>query len=205
MPTSKKSAKSAAATKPAPAVKTAAAAKAEATEPSLRSPRRGGFGRWLGVGAMLAGVVLVIVVIASGGENRANNATVADGIPTITIAPATPAAPSAPQATVTAPTVKAAPAAPAKAVRPAAVQPAARTVKCDPIVGSGGLNGGKTYAVTSSASSGRPTTCGEAHSVLLSALSGSATQLGDWNCTTDTSRDPIAVCHSSGRTIQASG
>ena len=105
MATSKKSAKSAAATKPAPAVKTAAAAKAEATEPSLRSPRRGGFGRWLGVGAMLAGVVLVIVVIASG-ETRANNATVADGIPTITIAPAAPA-PPAPQATVTAPAVKA--------------------------------------------------------------------------------------------------
>ena len=153
---------------------------------------------------MLAGVVLVIVVIASG-ENRANNATVADGIPTITIAPAAPAAPPAPQATLTAPAVKAPPAAPAKAVRPAAVQPAARTVKCDPIVGSGRLNGGKTYPVTSSASSGRATTCGEAHSVLLSALSRSATQVGDWNCSTDTSRDPIAVCHSSGRTIQASG
>jgi hypothetical protein len=97
------------------------------------------------------------------------------------------------------------PAAPAKAVRPPAVQPAARTGKCDPIVGSGRLNGGKTYPVTSSASSGRPTTCGEAHSVLLSALSGSATQVGDWNCSTDTSRDPIAVCHSSARTIQASG
>jgi hypothetical protein len=204
MATSRKSARSAAATKPAPAVKTAAAAKVEATEPSLRSPRRGGFGRWLGVGTMLAGVVLVIVVIASG-DNRANNATVADGIPTITIAPAAPSALPAPQATLTAPAVKAPPAAPAKAVRPAAVRPAARTVKCDPIVGSGRLNGGKTYPVTSSASSGRATTCGEAHSVLLSALSRSATQVGDWNCSTDTSRDPIAVCHSSGRTIQASG
>jgi hypothetical protein len=147
----------------------------------------------------------VILLIASGGENRGNNATVADGIPTITIAPAAPAAPPAPQATVTAPAVKAPPAAPAKSVQPVAVQPVARTAKCDPIVGSGSLNGGKTYPVTSSASSGRPTTCGEAHSVLLSALSGSATQLGDWNCTTDTSGDPIAVCHSSGRTIQASG
>jgi hypothetical protein len=59
-------------------------------------------------------------------------------------------------------------------------------------------------AVTSSAHGGRrPADRGEAHSVLLSALSGRATQVGGWSCKTDTSGDPIAVCRSGGRTIQA--
>jgi hypothetical protein len=59
-------------------------------------------------------------------------------------------------------------------------------------------------AVTSSAPGGRrPADCGEAHSVLLSALSGRATQVGGWSCKTDTGGNPIAVCRSGGRTIQA--
>jgi len=94
---------------------------------------------------------------------------------------------------------------PPPAAAPAARQPANRTVKCDPIVGSGSLNGGKTYPVTSSASSARPTGCGEAHSVLLSALSSGGTTVGGWNCKTDTSGDPIVVCRSGTRTILARG
>jgi hypothetical protein len=78
-------------------------------------------------------------------------------------------------------------------------------VRCDPIVGSGSLNGGKTYPVTSSASSGRPAGCGAAHSVLLDALSGGETTVDEWSCRTDASGDPIAVCHSGSRTITARG
>ncbi len=146
-------------------------------------------------------------MIASGGKDNGNNARVADTIPTINTAPAAPAVESPPDTTptitappVTAPAVKTPPAA-----APAAPQPANRTVKCDPIVGSGNLNGGKTYPVTSSASSARPTGCGEAHSVLLSALSTGSTTVSGWNCKTDTSGDPIAVCRSGGRTILARG
>ena len=147
----------------------------------------------------------MIILIASGREDNGNNAMVADTIPTINTAPAAPAVESPPDTTptitappVTAPAVKTPPAA-----APAAPQPANRTVKCDPIVGSGSLNGGKTYPVTSSASSARLTGCGEAHSVLLSALSTGSTTVSGWNCKTDTGGDPIAVCHSGGRTIQA--
>jgi hypothetical protein len=159
------------------------------------------------VSALLTGVVLVIIVIASGAEGNGNNATVADTIPTINTAPAAPAVESPPDTTptitappVTAPAVKTPPAA-----AQAAPQPANRTVKCDPIIGSGSLNGGKTYPVTSSASSARPTGCGEAHSVLLSALSTGSTTVSGWNCKTDTSGDPIAVCRSGTRTILARG
>jgi hypothetical protein len=187
--------------------KTAAAAKAEANGSSLRPPRRGGFARWFSVSALLTGVVLVIIVIASGARENGNNATVADAIPTINTAPAAPAVESPPDTTptitappVTAPSVKTPPAA-----APAAPQVAHRTVKCDPIVGSGSLNGGKTYPVTSSASGGRLTSCGEAHSVLLSALSTGGTTVSGWNCKTDTSGDPIAVCRSGTRTILARG
>ena len=146
-----------------------------------------------------------MILIASGRGDNGNNARVADTIPTINTAPAAPAVESPPDTTptitappVTAPAVRTPPAA-----APAAPQPANRTVKCDPIVGSGSLNGGKTYPVTSSASSARPSGCDEAHSVLLSALSTGSTTLSGWNCKTDTGGDPIAVCHSGGRTIQA--
>jgi hypothetical protein len=184
--------------KPKRAGKTAAAARAESIESSLRRPRRAGFARSFAVGAILAGVVVVIVLIA--GDRADNNATVANTIPTITTA--APAAPSAAAKTptVTAPAVKT-----PSAAAPATAQPAARAAKCDPIVGSGSLNSGKTYPVTSSAHGGQPAGCGVAHSVLLSALSGQATQVGGWSCKTDTSGDPIAVCRSGGRTIQARG
>ena len=147
----------------------------------------------------------MIILIASGREDNGNNATVADTVPTINTAPAAPAVESPPDTTptitappVTAPVVKT----PATAA-PVAPQSANRTVKCDPIVGSGSLNGGTTYPVTSSASSARLTGCGEAHSVLLSALSTDSTTVSGWNCKTDTGGDPIAVCHSGGRTILA--
>jgi len=185
--------------------RTAAAAKADATESGLRPPRRGGFARWFSVSALLSGVVLVIIVIASGARENGNNATVADAIPTINTAPPAPAVESPPDTTptITAPPVTA----PAVKTPPAAAPPAPaqRTVKCDPIVGSGSLNGGKTYPVTSSASGARPTGCGEAHSLLLGALSTGGTTVSGWNCKTDTSGDPIAVCRSGTRTILARG
>jgi hypothetical protein len=185
--------------KPKRAGKTAAAARAESIESSLRRPRRAGFARSFAVGAILAGVIVVIVLIA--GDRDDNNATVANTIPTITTsAPAAPSA-AAKTPTVTAPAVKT-----PSAAAPATAQPAGRAARCDPIVGSGSLNSGKTYPVTSSAHGGQhPAGCGVAHSVLLSALSGQATQVGGWSCKTDTSGDPIAVCRSGGRTIRARG
>jgi hypothetical protein len=185
---------------PGRAGKTARAAKAESTEPSLRRPRRAGFPRSFAVGSIVAGVVVVIVLIARSGDDN-NKGIVANTIPTITTA--TPAAPpaAAKTPTVTAPAVKT-----PSAAAPATAQPTGRAAKCDPIVGSGSLNSGKTYPVTSSANGERlPAGCGEAHSVLLSALSGQATQVGGWSCETDTSGDPIAVCRSGGRTILARG
>lgn len=196
--------------------RTAAAARAEAAQPALEKPRRGGsFARWFSVAALLTGVVLVIILIASGGDDDGNNATVADTIPTINTAPPAPAAQPAPETTptitappVTAPAVKK-PAVKAPAatppVAPKASQAAHRTVNCDPIIGSGSLNGGRTYPVNSAASSGRPAGCAEAHSVLLSALSSGRTTVSGWTCRTDTSGDPIAVCHTGGRTITARG
>jgi len=60
--------------------------------------------------------------------------------------------------------------------------------------------------VTSSAKDGGPAHCGEAHDVLLSALQGSGTTIGDWTCKTDPSGDPVASCTSTGgRSIQAAG
>jgi hypothetical protein len=187
--------------------KTASAARAEATRPSLRMPQRSGFARWFGVSALLSGVVLVIVLIASGGDDG-NNTTVADVIPTITTAPTAPPAPAPPTAkpAVTTPAIKTPlAAAPAKAAPAAAAPSGGRKLQCAPIVGSGTLNGGKSYPVTSSASSGRPAGCGEAHSVLVSALSTGSTSIGGWSCKTDTSGDPIATCHSGGRTVLAQG
>jgi hypothetical protein len=178
--------------------KTAAVAVADAIEPSLGPPRRGGFGRWLGVGALLAGVVVVIVLIAKGASDS-QNATVADPIPTITTSP--PAAAASPTPSVTAPAVTT----PHTAAPPTA-KPVNRTSKCDPIVGSGSLNSGRSYPVTSSAGRGRhPADCGQAHSVLLGALSSGSTAVSGWSCSTDPSGDPIATCRSTGRTITARG
>jgi hypothetical protein len=87
-----------------------------------------------------------------------------------------------------------------------AAKPAARTASCDPIVGSGTQNSGKTYAVTSSATDGNPAGCAEAHSVLLSALNGGDSTIGGWHCTTQPSGPTIASCTSAGgRRIRARG
>jgi hypothetical protein len=81
---------------------------------------------------------------------------------------------------------------------------AQRMESCEPI-GGGTANGGKTYAVTSSAADGDPIGCAEARSVLLTALSGGTT-IGGWSCTTDPSAPTIVSCTSAGgRTIQARG
>jgi hypothetical protein len=171
-------------------VRTAVDAKAAATTPSLRpgGSRRGSIGRWLAIGALLAAVVVVIIVIASGGDD--NNTTIADTTPAKT--------PTATSPAVTSPSAGT-PAAPAG-------QPAVRTEKCDPIIGSGTVNGGKTYEVTSSAKDGDPADCGEAHSVLLSTLQGQGTTIGDWSCKTNPSGTTVASCTSTGgRSIQATG
>jgi hypothetical protein len=170
--------------------RTAATAKAHATKPSLRPGRSRSYGRWAAIGGLAAGVVVVILLITSGGGDDNNNSTVADTTPAIT-----PPVPTATAPVVTTPS----------AAAPAA-KPVIRNEKCDPIIGSGSLNGGRTYPVTSSAKHGNPAACGEAHSVLLSALQGSGTTVGRWTCKTDPSGDPIASCTSTGgRSIQATG
>ncbi len=130
--------------------------------------------------------MVVIVLISSGGDDN-SNASVADTNPTT------------PTATAISPAVTTPSAAPV-------AKPVVRTEKCDPIIGSGTANSGKTSAVTSSAKDGGPADCGEAHDVLLSALQGSGTTIGDWTCKTDPSEDPVASCTSTGgRSIQAAG
>ena len=172
--------------------RTALVAKAESTEPSLRPGRKRSTARWLAVAGILAAIVLVIVLIASGGDD--NNTTVADTTPATTPVATTPTA------TATAPAVTT----PTAAV-PAA-KPVVRTETCDPIIGSGTANSGQTYDVTSSAKDGDPAACSEAHSVLLSALQGGGTRIGDWSCRTDPSGNPVASCTSTGgRSIQATG
>jgi hypothetical protein len=173
------------------AKRTAATPKAVATKPSLKPGRSRSYGRWAAIGALVAGVVVVILLISSGGGDDNNNATVADTTPATT-----PTFPAATTPDVTTPSAVAAPVA----------KPVVRKENCDPIIGSGSANGGKTYPVTSSAKDGNPADCGEAHSVLLTALQGSGTTVGDWTCRTDPSGDPVASCTSTGgRSIQAAG
>jgi hypothetical protein len=85
-------------------------------------------------------------------------------------------------------------------------EPATRTASCDPIIGSGGGNQGRSYAVTSVAKDGDPASCTQARSILLSVLNGGGTTIGDWRCTTDLSASTIASCSAEGgRKIQARG
>ena len=84
--------------------------------------------------------------------------------------------------------------------------PAAQSVQCDPIVGSGVANSGRHYTVTLSASAGNPIGCEKAQSIVLSALNGGVTTLGGWNCTTNPVGPTIATCTSAaGGTIRAQG
>jgi hypothetical protein len=135
----------------------------------------------------------VIVLIATGGSDNSST-SVADTTPATT-----PTATST-TAIATSPAVTS----PSAAV-PAA-KPVVRSQSCDPIIGSGTANSGKTYDVTSTAKDGDPAGCSEAHSVLLSALQGQGTTIGAWTCKTNLSGSPIASCTSTGgRSIQASG
>jgi hypothetical protein len=94
----------------------------------------------------------------------------------------------------------------AKARAATAAKPAARKTSCAPIVGGGTQNGGKTYAVSSSATDGDPANCGVALSVLRSALTGRGNTIGGWHCTTQPSATTIASCTSvGGRRVQARG
>jgi len=146
----------------------------------------------LALGGVLAAVVVVVVLIASGGSDD-NNSSVAASSPTAT--PPTP--------TETTPSVTSPAATPPPAAAPAA-KPVVRSEKCDPIIGSGTANRGTTYVVTSAAKDGDPAACGEAHSVLLSALQGQGTSIGDWTCKTNPSGTMVARCTSAGgRTIHA--
>jgi hypothetical protein len=161
--------------------------------PAPVAPRRSGLGAGAPVfiGALLiavAGVVTLIMILTSGDEEN----TTVDTSPPPAIA-LTPG-----EAGVT----------PDKAQPPAepGSEPATRTASCEPIIGSGAANSGKTYAVTSSATDGDPAGCGEARSVLLSALNGGGTTIGEWSCTTDPSGPTIASCTSEGgRKILARG
>jgi hypothetical protein len=194
-PAAKAPAAKAPAAEAAKPVQTASAAKAAATAPTLRPGRRGpGWGRIVAVGALvIAAGVIVILLVSGGSDNDKNTAVTQTGANILT-----------PTATTTTPaiTTPAAPATPA--APPASGKPAVRTEKCPPIIGSGTVNGGTSYGVTSSAKDGNPADCGEAHSVLLAALSGSGTTVGDWTCKTNPNGSTIATCTSSGgRTITA--
>jgi hypothetical protein len=171
------------------APRTASVAKADATTPSLRPGRQRSYGRWAAVAGLAAAVVVVILLVTGGSDD--SDTTVADTSPATT--------PTIPAETATAPTVTTPPAATPK-------QPGVRSENCEPIIGSGTQNGGKTYKVTSSATDGDPADCGEAHDTLLSALQGSGTTIGDWTCKTDPSGTTVASCTSTGgRRIQATG
>lgn len=85
-------------------------------------------------------------------------------------------------------------------------KPAGSTAQCDPIVGSGMANSGKEYSLTSFAPGGTPIDCTRAQSIVLSALSGGGTKIGEWSCTTNPAGTTIATCISAaGGRIRAGG
>jgi hypothetical protein len=157
-----------------------AASRARATSkaPTLRPGRgRAALGRWFALAGTLVAVGVIIALIVGWANDGGTSLRVAETTPTAT----TPAG-SGPRT--------AAPAAPAAAT-PA--KPNARTLRCDPIFG-----GGVPHQVTSSATDGDPVGCGEAHSVLLAALNGGDTSVGDWQCTTRPNGQTLAACTSAG-------
>jgi outer membrane biosynthesis protein TonB len=155
---------------------------------------------------------VALILIITGGDDDDDNVTVAD-TPTTTPtlvkpqgAPATP--PPAAPAPEPAPAPKPEPAKPAPAPEPEPAPkpaPAAKpaTLKCEPIVGSGGGNAGQSYAVTSTATSGKPAPCSEARSVILDALNSGGGTVDGWQCKTDLSAATIATCKSGGKTTKA--
>jgi hypothetical protein len=158
--------------------------------PAPVSPWRRGPGAPVFIGALLIGVaaVVALIMILSGGDDE--NTTVDTTPPPIALTPSeTGATPDKSQ----------------PAAEPAG-EPATRTASCDPIIGSGAANQGRSYAVTSAATDGDPAACAEARSILLAALNGGGTTIGDWRCTTDPNGTTIASCSSvGGRKIQARG
>jgi len=140
---------------------------------------------------LLAAAAAVAVILVVSGGNEDNTSVNTAPIPTaVALTPKEKGTASAHTHSAAAPAAK----------------PATRTVNCDPIIGTGTQNSGKSYAVTSSATDGNPADCSEAHSVLLSALSGGTTTIGDWDCTTNPSGPTVAACTAAGdRKIQARG
>jgi hypothetical protein len=144
-------------------------------------------------------VVVGLILIFSGGDDDDKNVNVATSTPTATV----PTTPTAPEAAAPAPATPPA-AAPAKPEEKP--NQAAQLANCDPIIGSGASNSGTSYPVTSSSTSGAPADCGEARSVLLTALNSGGGTVGQWQCTTDFSGSTIASCTSGGgQKIEASG
>ena len=81
-------------------------------------------------------------------------------------------------------------AAPADAA--SAAKPQVHVRSCGTILG-----GGAAHRVTSSATAAVPAGCGEAHSVLLSALNGGGMTVGGWHCSGAGGR-ALEVCTSPG-------
>jgi hypothetical protein len=160
--------------------------------PPVATPRRGRGGVPVFIGGLLlaAAAAVALVLILSGNDESV-------GIQTSS----TPTAVAlTPRETSTTPAQS-----PPPAATPAP-KPAIRSANCDPIIGSGTANSGHSYRVTSSAAEGDPAGCAEAHSVLLSALSGGGTTVNEWHCTTNPSGPTIATCTSTGgRKIRARG
>ena len=73
---------------------------------------------------------------------------------------------------------------------------AAETVDCDPIIGSGMANSGRKYVLTTFAPGGNPVGCAKAESIVLSALNGASTDIGQWSCAIDPAGPTIATCTS---------
>ena len=207
---------------PAPR-RTAAAAAAEGADSTLRSPRGGSWLRAFGFGAALGVVAFAVVALINSRADDNSNVTIparaSSAQPPATVAlppgekgakPAQKAAKQPAPKPAPAPAPKPKPAPVAKAATPpatvATTPPAASaplpaaakptTLRCDPIYG-----GSTSYKVTSSAKSGKPTGCGQAHDVLLGALNGSAPS--GWKCKTDTGAAVIATCRSGGKTLTA--
>jgi len=167
------------------------AAKFRPRPPVATPPRRaGGIPVFIGGLLLAAAAAVALVLILSGNDESVGIQT--SSTPTaVALTPretSTTAAPSPPPAA------------------PPTPKPATRSTNCDPIIGSGTANSGRSYAVTSSATDGDPAGCGEAHSVLLSALNGGGATIGEWHCRTQPSGPTIASCTAAaGRKIKAGG
>jgi O-antigen ligase len=166
---------------------------AETPQSDSEEPRRG-YGLVLAAVILITATACVGITLAIVGRGD-RNATVAtsSGPPAVAVTPSEPAARRAQTPPATPP------------AQPAG-NPAARTARCDPIIGSGMANSGKEYTLTSFDPGGNPIDCARAQSILLSALNGGGTAIGEWSCTTNPTGATIATCTSvGGRKLQAGG